>query len=131
MYDGRNGPKAEFRFAPGIDSHRTVDHSVFPALRSPTDETLLLFPEFVTRLSKLEGESSIFSDQQIQSIEAPTLIIAGDRDPYNHTKNFQEIIRLLRKRQLMIVPGSGHLALYRKSNHAIAAIEEFWDSPHL
>jgi pimeloyl-ACP methyl ester carboxylesterase len=81
--------------------------------------------EFVARLAKLEGVPAIIADRQIQSIEAPTLLIAGDRDPYNQTAKFVEIYHLLPRGQLMIVPGCGHLVLHHEPKLTIAAVEEF------
>lgn len=83
--------------------------------------------EFVMRLTKLEGVPFIITDQQIRSIEAPTLLIAGDRDPYNQTARFLEIYNLLPHGELMIVPGSGHLVLYHEPKLTILAVEEFLD----
>jgi pimeloyl-ACP methyl ester carboxylesterase len=86
--------------------------------------------EFVTRLTKLEGVAAIITDPQIRSIKAPTLLIAGDRDPYNQTSKFLEIFRLLPQGRLMIVPGCGHLVLYHEPKLTIAAVEEFLDGSH-
>jgi pimeloyl-ACP methyl ester carboxylesterase len=86
--------------------------------------------EFVMRLAKLEGVPSIIADPQIRSIEAPTLLIAGDRDPYNQTAKFLEIYHLLPHGNMMIVPGCGHLVLYREPKLTIAAVEEFLDKPN-
>jgi pimeloyl-ACP methyl ester carboxylesterase len=83
--------------------------------------------EFVTRINKLEDVHSIITDQQIRSIEAPTLLIAGDHDPYNQTEKFVEIFHLLRFGQLLIVPGCGHLVLYHESALATEVIEKFLD----
>lgn len=85
--------------------------------------------ELVARLTKLEGVPLIITDQQIRSIKAPTLIIAGDRDPYNQTAKFLEIYHLLSHGQLMIVPNCGHLVLYRESQLTIAAVARFLDKP--
>ena len=83
--------------------------------------------EFVTRVTKVEDVSAIVTDQQLQSIDAPTLIIAGDRDPYNQTDKFLEIYHLLPHGQMMVVPGCGHLVLNHESKLTISAVEEFLD----
>jgi pimeloyl-ACP methyl ester carboxylesterase len=86
--------------------------------------------EFVARLAKLEGVRTIITDRQIRSIRAPTLLIAGDRDPYNQTAKLLEIYQLLPHGNLMIVPGSGHLVLHHEPKLTIAAVEEFLDRPN-
>ncbi len=83
--------------------------------------------EFVTRVAKLEDVSATVTDQQLQSIDVPTLVVAGDRDPYNQTDKFLEIYHLLPHGRMMIVPGSGHLVLNHESKLTISAVEEFLD----
>ena len=84
--------------------------------------------ELVTRLAKLEGVPTIITDQQIRSIEVPTLVIAGDRDPYNQTAKVLEIYHLLPHGQLMIVPGCGHLVLYREPRLTMAVLARFLET---
>jgi len=81
--------------------------------------------EFVARVTKLEDAFEHVSDQQIQSIQKPTLILAGDRDPYNRAEKFLEIYRLLPHGQLAIIPGCGHVVLDCKPELAIEAIADF------
>jgi pimeloyl-ACP methyl ester carboxylesterase len=81
--------------------------------------------EFATRVTDLEDQREDVSDDEIRSIQAPTLIIAGDRDPYNQTENFVGIYRLLPKAQLMLVPGCGHLVFVNQSKLTIDAVSNF------
>jgi len=47
------------------------------------------------------------TDEQIRSIQVPTLIIAGDHDPYNQTTRFVELFQLLPNGDLAFIPGCG------------------------
>jgi pimeloyl-ACP methyl ester carboxylesterase len=45
---------------------------------------------------------------KVQSIQSPTLIVAGDQDGYTKLEHFVEIYHLLPHGELAIVPGCGH-----------------------
>ncbi len=83
--------------------------------------------EFVTQLTKMEGGPVLVTDQQIRSIQTPTLLIAGDRDPYNRTEKMVEIYRLLPQGQLALIPGCGHVVLDCKPQLTIEAVAGFLD----
>jgi pimeloyl-ACP methyl ester carboxylesterase len=57
--------------------------------------------------------------------KAPTLIIAGDHDPYNQTEKMVELYRLLADGELAIVPGCGHVVLDCKGQFTIGAVKDF------
>ena len=83
--------------------------------------------EFVTRMNKIEDGKDHVTDQQIRSIHAPTLVLGGDRDPYNQTEKFVEIYRLLPQGQLALIPGCGHVVLDCKPRLTIEAVTGFLD----
>lgn len=69
------------------------------------------------------------TDQQIRTIQVPTLVTAGDHDPYNQATKFVEIYHLLPKGQLALIPGCGHVVLDRKAHFTIETVQEFLDKP--
>ena len=81
--------------------------------------------EFVTRVTALESPLEDVSDEEIRSIQASTLIIAGDRDPYNRIDAFVEIYHTLRKGNMMVVPGCGHLVFVDQPKLTIDAVSGF------
>jgi pimeloyl-ACP methyl ester carboxylesterase len=83
--------------------------------------------EFVARLDAMELGPVYATDAQIQSIQVPTLIIAGDHDPYNQTAKSVELFQLLPKGELAIIPGCGHVVLDCKGPFTIRAVETFLD----
>jgi pimeloyl-ACP methyl ester carboxylesterase len=85
--------------------------------------------EFVARVMKLESGVVKVTDGQIHSIQVPTLIVAGDRDPYNRTEKVVEIYHLLPQGQLALIPGCGHVVLDCKPHLTVEAVASFLDKP--
>jgi pimeloyl-ACP methyl ester carboxylesterase len=83
--------------------------------------------EFNERLNAMWAGPVYVTDEQIQSIKVPTLIVAGDHDPYNQIPKFVELFQLLPKGELAIIPGCGHVVLDCKGQFTITAVETFLD----
>lgn len=85
--------------------------------------------EFNERLAALWAGPVFVTDEQIQSIKVPTLIVAGDHDPYNQIPKFVELFQLLLHGELAMIPGCGHVVLACKGQFTIRAVEDFLDQP--
>jgi pimeloyl-ACP methyl ester carboxylesterase len=83
--------------------------------------------EFVERLNAMESGPVYVTDDQIRSIKAPALIVAGDHDPYNQTAKFVELFQLLPNGEPAVIPGCGHVVLDCKGPFTIAAVAAFLD----
>jgi pimeloyl-ACP methyl ester carboxylesterase len=70
--------------------------------------------EFLGRLAKLWSTPVYVTPAQIQSIQCPTLVVAGDQDPYVRGDHLLEIGRLLRQGQVALIPGCGHVVFDSK-----------------
>ncbi len=81
--------------------------------------------DFIRRLTVMWLGPVYVTDTQLRSIKAPTLIIAGDHDPYNQTEKFVEIYRLLPSGELAFIPGCGHVVLDCKGPFTIEAVKDF------
>jgi pimeloyl-ACP methyl ester carboxylesterase len=81
--------------------------------------------EFNEKLNAMWAGPVYVTDEQIQSIKVPTLIVAGDHDPYNQIPKFVELFQLLPKGELAIIPGCGHVVLDCKGQFTITAVEAF------
>lgn len=117
--------QAEFKSAKPGDVER--DSPQFVAGRKklmPQPERWL---DFVERLNAMWSGPVYVTDEQIRSIKVPTLIVAGDHDPYNQTAKFVELFQLLPNGELAIIPGCGHVVLDRKGPFTIAAVAAFLD----
>jgi pimeloyl-ACP methyl ester carboxylesterase len=119
--------QAEFKNAKPGDVER--DSPQFVADRKKLMPEPERWQEFVERLNAMESGPVYVTDEQIRSITVPTLIVAGDHDPYNQTAKFVELFQLLPDAGLAIIPGCGHVVLACKGPFTIAAVEAFLDSP--
>jgi pimeloyl-ACP methyl ester carboxylesterase len=83
--------------------------------------------EFNEKLNAMWAGPIYVTDEQIRSINVPTLIVAGDHDPYNQIPKMVELFELLPKGELAIIPGCGHVVLDCKGRFTVAAVETFLD----
>jgi poly(3-hydroxyalkanoate) depolymerase len=63
----------------------------------------------------------------LSRIGAPTLVLAGDRDPIVPPRNARLLARRIPAAQLELVPGAGHLLLLDQPDHCAAVIADFLD----
>lgn len=115
--------QAEFKSAKPGDVER--DSPQFVAERKKLMPEPERWQELIQRLNALWSGPVYVTDEQIESIQVPTLIIAGDQDPYNQTAKVVELFSLLRAGELAIIPGCGHVVLACKGPSTIATVEAF------
>jgi pimeloyl-ACP methyl ester carboxylesterase len=70
----------------------------------------------------------VMDPADLAAIQAPVLVIAGDKD-FTSIEETAEIYRGLRKAQLFIVPGVGHGTFSGKAELVNLAIRQFLDAP--
>jgi poly(3-hydroxyoctanoate) depolymerase len=58
-------------------------------------------------------------------IAAPTLVLAGDRDPIVPPRNARILARKIPSARLELVPGAGHLLLFDQAVHCAAVVADF------
>jgi pimeloyl-ACP methyl ester carboxylesterase len=63
----------------------------------------------------------------LSRIAAPTLVLAGDRDPIVPPRNARILARAIPSAQLELVHGAGHLLLFDQAEHCAAVVAEFLD----
>jgi pimeloyl-ACP methyl ester carboxylesterase len=83
--------------------------------------------DFLERLNAMWSGPVYVTDEQIRSIKIPTLIVAGDHDPYNQIAKFVELFQLLPNGELAVIPGCGHVVLDCKGQFTIDAVAAFLD----
>jgi len=71
-----------------------------------------------------KGPVVFVRDEEVRSIQSPTLILAGEEDPTG-PKRFAEISRLLPRGQLVIIPGCGHVVFDCKFEETLSHILDF------
>lgn len=82
------------------------------------------FAKSVRRMLEFKG----WTPEQIQSIQAPTLVVCGDRDvvrPEHAVRTF----RLLPHAQLAVLPGTDHMAIVGRIDLLLPVILPFLDAP--
>jgi len=123
--DATPGTQAEFRNAKPSDVERDSPEFVLDRKKlMPQPERWL---EFNEKLHAMWAGPVYVTDAQIQSIKAPTLIVAGDRDPHSPVPKVVELFQLLPRGELAIIPGCGHVVLACKGQFTITAVEVFLD----
>ena len=81
--------------------------------------------EFNEKLLKLWSAPVYVTNEQMKSIALPTLIVAGDHDPYNQMETFVETYKMLPQGEITLIPGCGHVVLACKAKFTIEAVEDF------
>ncbi len=82
------------------------------------------FDKSVQRMLNFKG----WTPEQIRSITAPTLVVAGDQDVVRPEQAVQ-MFRLLPNAQLAVLPGTSHLAIVNRADWLVSMIEAFLDAP--
>jgi pimeloyl-ACP methyl ester carboxylesterase len=66
--------------------------------------------------------------EDIQSINAPTLVVIGDHDIVR-PEHAVLMFRLLPNAQLAVLPGTDHMTIVNRSDWLVPMVETFLDSP--
>jgi pimeloyl-ACP methyl ester carboxylesterase len=127
LSDWTSSAQAEFKNAKAGDVER--DSPQFVADRKKLMPEPERWQEFVERVNAMELGPVYVTDEQIQLIKIPALIVEGDHDAYNQTTKFVELFHLLPDGELAIIPGCGHVVLACKGPFTIAAVGTFLDKP--
>ena len=70
----------------------------------------------------------LLSPAQLRAIDAPTLVAAGDRDPFVPVPQALDLSRHVRDGRLMILPGVGHDAINEGARLLEPALADFYRS---
>ena len=82
------------------------------------------WPQLIRDLNTVYHQLIFVKQEEIRAIKAPTLVIAGDKDP-TRMEHFVEIYKLLPDAQLAIVPGCGHVIFRCKPDLSIQIMSTF------
>ena len=80
--------------------------------------------QLIRDLDAMYNRMVYVKQKEVRAIKAPTLIMAGDKDP-TRLEHFVEIYRLLPDAQMAIIPGCGHVVFRCKPDVAIALMSTF------
>jgi pimeloyl-ACP methyl ester carboxylesterase len=82
------------------------------------------WPQLIRDLNTVYHQLVFVKQEEIRAIKAPTLVMAGDKDP-TRMEHFVEIYKLLPDAQLAIVPGCGHVIFRCKPDLSIQIMSNF------
>jgi pimeloyl-ACP methyl ester carboxylesterase len=83
------------------------------------------FDEFAAKNSAMVHEFRGWADE-LRSLQAPTLLIFGDRD-FTPLPEVVEMFELLPNAQLAVLPGTTHVGVTRRPGQVLALITPFLD----
>ena len=98
------------------------------------------FPKLFAKKTQMDQQIRDLSDESIQGIESPTLLVVGDSDLVR-PEHIVEMFRLLGggvfgdtpaglpNSQLAILPGTSHVSLVSRTELLIPMINSFLDKP--
>jgi pimeloyl-ACP methyl ester carboxylesterase len=86
-----------------------------------------LWEPLIRELDLMYRAPVFVQQEEIRAIQAPTLIMAGDRDYYNRADHMVDVYRLLPKGQLALIPGCNHVVLDCKPDLVIGIASAFLD----
>ena len=85
------------------------------------------FDEFAARTSAMVHEFPGWWTDELRSLQAPTLLIFGDRD-FSPLPDVVEMFELLPDAQLAVLPGTTHVGVTRRPGEVLALITPFLDA---
>jgi pimeloyl-ACP methyl ester carboxylesterase len=83
------------------------------------------FGEFAARTARMVHEFAGWTSE-LRSLEAPTLLVFGDRD-FSPLPDVVELFELLPNAQLAVLPGTTHVGVMRRPEQMLAVISPFLD----
>ncbi|HZC25710.1 MAG TPA: alpha/beta hydrolase [Actinopolymorphaceae bacterium] len=84
------------------------------------------FDAFAAKMSTMVHEFPGWTDE-LRSLQAPTLLIFGDRD-FSPLPDVVEMFELLPNAQLAVLPGTTHVGVTRRPSEVFALITSFLDT---
>jgi pimeloyl-ACP methyl ester carboxylesterase len=92
---------------------------------APNPENLSTFHD---KCVKRMLEFKDWRPEDIQSIDAPTMVLIGDADIVR-PEHAVEMFRLLPHAQLAVLPGTDHMTFVERADWQVSMIEAFLDAP--
>jgi pimeloyl-ACP methyl ester carboxylesterase len=122
MFDREGAPAA---FWSGFDDARLEQmpaelREAYLAVAPRPQDLPTFFAKSVARMRAFRG----FTPEQLRSIAAPALVLAGDRDVLT-AEHAVRMFRLLGDAQLAILPGVDHMSIVRRADWVAPIVEAF------
>jgi pimeloyl-ACP methyl ester carboxylesterase len=113
-----------------LDDDRAPTPADFQEMRAAYDAVApdpAHFEAFAARTSTMVHEVPPWTDE-LRALQAPTLLIFGDRD-FSPLRDVLELMDLLPDARLAVLPGTTHIGVVRRPAEVLAMITPFLDEP--
>lgn len=80
-----------------------------------------VYVETLQQLAMYDGRSVL------PRVDVPTLVIAGDRDPFTSRREVERLVTEIRGAEYLPLPGATHYALLDEAERVNLRIEKFWN----
>lgn len=92
---------------------------------------LPMLTSWAAAMEDLRAQGGVINDNEAARVTCPTLIVAGDRDPFNPLAAIQALVVRLPHARLVTLPGAGHDLLAERPEQVIALARRMLVSPEL
>ncbi len=84
------------------------------------------WPKIFAKVGSIQWEG--FSKEELASIKAPMLIIAGDRD-FVRVEHAVETFKVIPNAELAVIPSASHFVLFSEQERVIPVVKHFLEKP--
>jgi pimeloyl-ACP methyl ester carboxylesterase len=109
----------------------TPENFHFPQVKDPYTRVApdpSQWPVLVSKIVQMDDNFHGFDQQQMRSLQAPTLIMLGDRDGVR-PEHAVEMYRLLPNAQLALFPNGDHFLLFSRPTTVLSTLVPFLTAP--
>lgn len=109
----------------------------WPSLRVELEQmhgpgsALPMLTSWAAAMEDLRAQGGAINDDEATRVTCPTLVLAGDRDPFNPLAATQALVARLPHARLVTLPGAGHDLLAEREAQVIALVRRMFVSPEL
>jgi pimeloyl-ACP methyl ester carboxylesterase len=112
-----------------FDEPPTADARAFDVQRESYRQTAPdrdYWPQIWQKVSDIRWAG--FSREELASIEAPVLIVLGDRD-FVRIEHAVDTLRIIPNGELAVIADAGHFALFSEQERVMPVVQHFFDKP--
>jgi len=109
----------------------------WPTLRAELDglhgpgAALPMLTRWAAAMEDLRANGGNINDEEAARVACPTLVIAGDHDPFNPLVATQALVTRMPHARLVTLPGAGHDLLAEREAQVIALVRRMLESPRV
>lgn len=90
-----------------------------------------MLSQWAHAMESLRAQSGVINDTEAAQATCPTLVLAGDRDPFNPLEATQALVARMPHARLVTLPGAGHDLLDERGPQVIALARSMLGHPEI